>query len=94
MLNNLKGAYLRLGDFSRAVRVIERLRQLDPSDVLQQRDLGVSLMRAGQVGPAIDALAAVPRRPTPTPATPSWSRSCCGRPGAKWRSGIEGVWRR
>ena len=40
------------------MRVIERLRQLDPSDVLQQRDLGVSLMRAGQVGRAIDALSA------------------------------------
>jgi regulator of sirC expression with transglutaminase-like and TPR domain len=58
MLNNLKGAYLRRGDFPMAVRVIERLRQLDPSDVVQQRDLGVSLMRAGQVGRAIGALSA------------------------------------
>ncbi len=58
ILNNLKGAYLRRGDFPRAVRVIERLRQLDPSDVLQQRDLGVSLMRTGQAGRAIDPLAA------------------------------------
>ena len=56
MLNNLKGAYLRLDDFPKAVRVIERLRQLDPSDVVQQRDLGVSLVRAGQPGRAIDAL--------------------------------------
>jgi regulator of sirC expression with transglutaminase-like and TPR domain len=58
MLNNLKGAYLRLGDFPKAVRVIERLRQLDPADVVQQRDLGVSLMRAGHAGRAIDPLAA------------------------------------
>jgi regulator of sirC expression with transglutaminase-like and TPR domain len=58
MLNNLKGAYLRLGDFPKAVRVIERLQQLDPSDVIQQRDLGVSLMRAGEAGRAIDALSA------------------------------------
>jgi len=58
MLNNLKGAHLRLGDFPRAVRAIERLRQLDPSDVVQQRDLGVSLMRCGEPGRAIDPLAA------------------------------------
>jgi regulator of sirC expression with transglutaminase-like and TPR domain len=58
MLNNLKGAYLRLGEFPKAVRVIERLQRLDPSDVVQQRDLGVSLMRAGQVGRAINALSA------------------------------------
>jgi regulator of sirC expression with transglutaminase-like and TPR domain len=58
MLNNLKGAYLRRGDFPKAVRVIQRLRQLDPSDAIQQRDLGVSLMRAGQAGRAIDPLAA------------------------------------
>jgi regulator of sirC expression with transglutaminase-like and TPR domain len=58
MLNNLKGAYLRRGDFSKAVRVIERLRRLDPADVTQQRDLGVGLMRVGQPGRAIDPLAA------------------------------------
>src|SRR5204863_4494024 len=58
MLTNLKAAYLRREDFVRAVRVIERLRQLDPSDVVQQRDLGVSLMRAGQAGRAIKPLSA------------------------------------
>jgi regulator of sirC expression with transglutaminase-like and TPR domain len=58
MLTNLKGSYLRRGDFARAVRVIQRLRQLDPSDAVQQRDLGVSLMRAGHPGRAIDALSA------------------------------------
>ncbi len=56
MLNNLKGVYLRQGDFRRAVRVMERLRQLDPRDPLQQRDLGVSLLQMGQPGKAIDYL--------------------------------------
>jgi regulator of sirC expression with transglutaminase-like and TPR domain len=56
MLNNLKGTYLREDDFSRAARVIERLRLLRPEDPLQERDLGVSLLRAGQPGRAIDHL--------------------------------------
>ena len=58
MLTNLKGAYLRDGDFPRAVRVMERLRQLNPDDLLQRRDLGVALLRAEQPGRAIDHLAA------------------------------------
>jgi regulator of sirC expression with transglutaminase-like and TPR domain len=57
MLVNLKGAYLRLADFRRAVRVIERLRQLDPGDVQLLRDLGGALMQAGKPGRAIDHLA-------------------------------------
>jgi regulator of sirC expression with transglutaminase-like and TPR domain len=56
MLNNLKGTYLREGDFERAVRVIERLRQLRPDDPLQDRDLGASLLRAGRPGRAVDHL--------------------------------------
>jgi regulator of sirC expression with transglutaminase-like and TPR domain len=58
MLNNLKGTYLRQGDFRRGVRVIERIRQLDPHDPLQKRDLGVCLLRAEQPGRAINHLAA------------------------------------
>jgi regulator of sirC expression with transglutaminase-like and TPR domain len=58
MLNNLKAVYLRANDFSRAVRVIERLRQLDPHDPLQRRDLGVGLLQGGSPGRAIDHLAA------------------------------------
>jgi regulator of sirC expression with transglutaminase-like and TPR domain len=58
MLTNLKGIYLRAGDFPRAVRVLERLRQLAPDDPLQMRDLGVSLIQAGQPGRAIDLLKA------------------------------------
>ena len=56
MLSNLKGVYLRDGDFVRAVRVIKRITQLVPDDLLQQRDLGVTLLNAGQPGGAIDLL--------------------------------------
>jgi regulator of sirC expression with transglutaminase-like and TPR domain len=56
MLNNLKAVYLKDGDFVRAARVMERLRQLSPADVLQRRDLGASLLHAGQPGRAIDHL--------------------------------------
>lgn len=58
LLTNLKATYLRDGDFRRAVRVIERLRQLHPRDLFERRDLGISLLRAGQSGKAIDHLAA------------------------------------
>jgi regulator of sirC expression with transglutaminase-like and TPR domain len=58
MLNNLKGVYLRTGDYVRGARVIERLRQLSPDDSLQRRDLGATLIRAGQAGQAIDHLQA------------------------------------
>ncbi|MCI0460071.1 MAG: tetratricopeptide repeat protein [Gemmataceae bacterium] len=58
MLNNLKAVYLGQKDFVRAVRVIERLRQLDPADALQRRDLGISLLHADQPGRAINHLQA------------------------------------
>jgi regulator of sirC expression with transglutaminase-like and TPR domain len=58
MLSNLKAGYLRQGDYPRAVRVLERLRQLSPDDPLQRRDLGAALLRAGQPGAAIGHLAA------------------------------------
>jgi regulator of sirC expression with transglutaminase-like and TPR domain len=58
ILNNLKGSYLRDGDFHRAIRVIERIRQLSPDDVVQRRDLGVSWVRVGQPGRALDHLQA------------------------------------
>ena len=56
MLNNLKTNYLREQDFGRVIRVIERLRQLDPFDPVQQRDLGITLLQSGQSGQAIDHL--------------------------------------
>jgi regulator of sirC expression with transglutaminase-like and TPR domain len=58
MLNNLKGVYLKREDYGRAVRVMERLRVFDPDDLLQRRDLGVALVRAGRPGAAIDHLTA------------------------------------
>jgi regulator of sirC expression with transglutaminase-like and TPR domain len=58
MLNNLKGVYLRSGDYPRAVRVIERLRQLRPSDPLERRDLGATFLQMGQAGKALDHLRA------------------------------------
>ncbi|HKB38497.1 MAG TPA: transglutaminase-like domain-containing protein [Gemmataceae bacterium] len=58
LLTNLKAIYLRTSDFVRAMRVIERLRQLLPDDPLQQRDLGATLLHAGRPGQAVDHLEA------------------------------------
>src|SRR5260370_11400052 len=58
LLTNLKAVYLRGGDYVRGARVIARLRQLSPDDPLQRRDLGATLLQAGQAGKAIDHLAA------------------------------------
>lgn len=56
MLMNLKGIYLAGDDFGRAVRVMQRLCQLDPGDRSQRRDLGATLLRSGKPGEAIDHL--------------------------------------
>ncbi len=56
MLTNLKGVYLRTEDFPRAARTIRRLIQLDPNDVSQRRDLGVTLVHSGRPGAAFDHL--------------------------------------
>jgi regulator of sirC expression with transglutaminase-like and TPR domain len=58
LLNNLKAIYIQREDFARAVRVIGRLRQLDPDDLTQRRDLGISLVRAGEPARAVEHLAA------------------------------------
>jgi regulator of sirC expression with transglutaminase-like and TPR domain len=58
MLNNLKAVYLNASDWRRAVRVLERLVQLNPDDRLQRRDLGSALLHAGQPGRAISHLEA------------------------------------
>jgi regulator of sirC expression with transglutaminase-like and TPR domain len=58
MLTNLKAVYLERKDFPRAIRVMERLRQITPDDLSQRRDLGVSFVHAGQPGRAIDHLSA------------------------------------
>jgi regulator of sirC expression with transglutaminase-like and TPR domain len=56
MLMNLKGIYLAGDDFAKAVRVMKRLCQLSPKDLLQRRDLGATLLRSGKPGEAIDHL--------------------------------------
>lgn len=56
MLTNLKSIYLRDEDFPRAIRVIGRLRQLSPNDYVQERDLGLTMLQAGQTGRAIKHL--------------------------------------
>ena len=58
MLNNLKAIYLKQTDMPRAIRVLQRLRQLAPEDPELQRDLGVCLVHAGQPGRAVDLLTA------------------------------------
>jgi regulator of sirC expression with transglutaminase-like and TPR domain len=58
MLNNLKAVYLKAGDFAHAAAVIRRLTQLVPDDPTQRRDLGVTLVKAGQPGQALPHLQA------------------------------------
>jgi regulator of sirC expression with transglutaminase-like and TPR domain len=71
MMSNLKTVYLSQPDFERAARVIEHLRRLSPDDLLQRRDLGVSLARAGRPGRAIDHLAAYLKAAPDGPDTPA-----------------------
>ena len=56
MLTNLKAIYCQGGDFARAARVVGRLTQLHPNDLLQQRDLGILLVRSGDAGRGIAPL--------------------------------------
>ena len=56
LLANLKGIYLNLQDYSRGLRVMERMHQLNPQDVVLRRDLGATLVKVGQFGKAIDHL--------------------------------------
>lgn len=56
MLNNLRSIYLKIQDWPRAIRVLERLRQLRPEDVVLRRDLGACYLRHNQPGKAIDHL--------------------------------------
>jgi len=58
MLNNLKAIYLKQTDMPRAIRVLQRLRQLAPGDAELQRDLGICLVHGGQPGKAVDFLTA------------------------------------
>jgi regulator of sirC expression with transglutaminase-like and TPR domain len=56
MLANLKGIYLAAEDYGRAIRVMQRMMQLQPEEASLQRDLGVAWMRVGKPGKAIDLL--------------------------------------
>jgi regulator of sirC expression with transglutaminase-like and TPR domain len=58
MLSNLKGVYLKRGDFGRAARVMGRLVTLRPDDPTQRRDLGVTLVHAGRPGASLGHLGA------------------------------------
>ena len=58
MLTNLKGVYVRAGDWARVARVVERMRQLEPAEPVHHRDLGAALVQAGRYGSAIDHLEA------------------------------------
>jgi regulator of sirC expression with transglutaminase-like and TPR domain len=58
MLNNLRGIYAAREDWGRLIRILGRLRQLDPRDADLRRDLGAALVRGGRPGPAIDHLKA------------------------------------
>ena len=56
IMTNLKTVYLRKNDFPRAIRTIHRLRQLNPDNPLEDRDLGTCYMQANQPGRAIAPL--------------------------------------
>ncbi len=56
MLANLKGIYLSLEDYPRGLRVMERLHQLNPQDIVLRRDMGATLVKVGEFGKAIDHL--------------------------------------
>jgi regulator of sirC expression with transglutaminase-like and TPR domain len=58
MLNNLRSIYADREDFARTARVLRRQRQLAPDDPGLRRDLGVTLVRSGRPGPAVDHLRA------------------------------------
>jgi regulator of sirC expression with transglutaminase-like and TPR domain len=58
MLSNLKAIYLRREDHPRVLRVLHRLRQLDPDNPVPHRDLGMTFMRLSYPGRAIDHLEA------------------------------------
>jgi regulator of sirC expression with transglutaminase-like and TPR domain len=80
LLANLRAIYLRKGAFARAVRVLDRLRQLDPDDATVRRDLGTSWLHLGQEGKAIDHLAAyLAAEPEATDAEPVRRLLCQAR---------------
>lgn len=58
MLTNLKAVYFDREDYPRAIRTIERIRQIQPEEASHRRDLGACWLRSGQPGRSIDHLEA------------------------------------
>src|SRR5262245_42982591 len=58
MLTNLEGVYLGREDHARAARVIGRLCQLAPDDLVRRRNLGAVLLAMGRPGQAVGHLEA------------------------------------
>ena len=56
MLRNLKRIYIDSGDFPRALPVVRRLAALNRRDLLEQRDWGLTALRANHPGEAISPL--------------------------------------
>lgn len=56
MLNNLRNVYSQAEDWSHALRVIERLRELQPDEPTHARDLGMVLYRNGALRRAAESL--------------------------------------
>ncbi len=56
MLRNLKAIYVRVEDDERALPVIRRLAALNPDDLEEQRDLGLTCLRSNRPGEAIGPL--------------------------------------
>lgn len=56
MLGNLRGVYMEQEDHHRAIRILQRLRQLQPDQAVFHRDLGISHLKTGQPGLAVSHL--------------------------------------
>lgn len=56
MLANLRGIYYKAQDWPRSIRIMERMRLLQPQDVVLARDLGACYVRTGEPGKSIDLL--------------------------------------
>ena len=67
MLRNLKRAYLDRREFAEALPVVRRLAALNRHDLPEQRDWGLTAVRAGRPGEAIDPLARYVAEAKPTP---------------------------
>ena len=53
MFNNLRAIYYKGQDWPRSIRIMERMRLLQPEDASLRRDLGACYLRSGQPGKAI-----------------------------------------